>query len=102
VHEVQRAEHTVDKLQHVALGEFKFWHRLENFLEVRLHVIHHDEDVVEVFELGGGDDVEDLGGEVVVLHLAELPQDLDLSDDFFGVVVILENVVNVFYGNKFS
>jgi hypothetical protein len=78
----------------VFLGEIQLGHRLEDFLQVGLHVLHHDEDIVEIIRVLWSNDVKDLGGEAVVLHLSKLAKDLDLAHDFFGVVFILEDVVD--------
>jgi hypothetical protein len=93
VHEVHRTEHAVDDGDHVILGELKLWHRLEDLLHISLHELHDDKDIGNVGTLWGND-VEDFGGEAVVLHLGELPQDLDLANDFFRVVLALEDVVD--------
>ena len=81
VHEVHGAEHAVDDGDHVVLRELELRHRLENFFHVSLHEFHDDEDGAHAMLALWGDDVEDLGGEVVVLHLSELSQDLDLAND---------------------
>jgi len=65
----------------VVLRELKLRHRLEDFFHVSLHEFHHDEDGSHVVLTLWGDDVEDLGGKGVVLHLSELPQDLDLTNN---------------------
>jgi hypothetical protein len=45
-------------------------------------VLHDYEYIVEL-TVRRGDDVEDLGGELVVRHLRELSEDLDLSHYLF-------------------
>jgi len=61
-----------------------------------LHELHDDENVAQGVGALRSHDIEDLGGEAVVLHLSELPQDLDLTHNFLGVVLALENVANEF------
>ncbi len=75
-------------------GEIQLGHRLEDFLQISLHVLHHDEDIVEIIRVLWGNNVKDLGSEAVVLHLSKLAKDLDLAHDFFEVVFILEDVVD--------
>jgi hypothetical protein len=64
-----------------------------------LHELHHDEYVVEAVVVLWSNNVKDLGGEAVVLHLSELAKDLDLSHNLLGVVFILEDVADQFDGN---
>ena len=45
-------------------------------------MLHHYEDIVHL-TVWGGDDVVNLGGELVVRHLRELSEDLDLSHYLF-------------------
>jgi len=56
-------------------------------------MLHYYEDVVHLSILRG-DDVKDFGGELVVWHLRELPEDLDLSDDFLRVITMLKYSIN--------
>ena len=86
----------------MVLRELKLGHRLEDFLHISLHKFHHDEDGSHVVLALWLDDVEDLGGEGVVLHLSELPEDLDLTDNFLGVVLALEDVVDELDGDLFT
>jgi hypothetical protein len=64
-----------------------------------LHEFHDKEDVAQVVQVLWSDDVVDLGGEAVVLHLAELPKNLDFSDYFLGIIVASKNIFDEFYGN---
>ena len=86
----------------MVLGELQLGHRLEDFLHIGLHELHHDEDIIEVFHVFWSYNVIDLGGEAVVLHLSELAKNLDLANDLFGVVFVIEDVVDQFYGNLFT
>ena len=67
--------------------------RIENFLQVLVNVFHYQKHVAELFNLVGGNDIEQLGGEDVVLHGRELPQNLDFAYDFLGLVFILKEVL---------
>lgn len=66
----------------MVLRELKLRHRLEDFFHVSLHEFHDDENGNHVVLALWLDDVEDLGGEGVVLHLSELSEDLDLTNNF--------------------
>jgi hypothetical protein len=60
-----------------------------------LHVLHHYEDIVHL-TVWGGDDVVDLGGELVVRHLGKLSEDLDFPDYFLRVIIRLGKTVDKF------
>lgn len=47
------------------------------------------------------DDVVQLGGENVVLHEGELAQDLDLTKDLAGGVLVVESIADLFDGDLF-
>lgn len=102
VHEVHRAKHAIDDRDHVVLRELKLGHRLEDFFHVSLHKFHHDEDGSHVVLTLWGNDIEDLGGEKVIVHLSELPQDLYLTNNLLRVILALEDVVDELDSNFFT
>lgn len=85
--EVEGAKEVVQNRDHMALCKLKLFHWLENFLEISLHVLHYDEDKAHI-SIWRSDYIKYLGSELVVGHLRELSENLDLSYDFFGVVVV--------------
>lgn len=99
VHKVDGAKHAVDHGDHVLFGELKLWHGLEYLFHVGLHELKHDKDVAEILDLLGGNHIKDFGGELVVWHLSELTEDLDLTNDLLGVILVLEDVVDELDGN---
>lgn len=64
-----------------------------------MHEFHDDEDVVEIVHALWSNNVEDLGGVVVVLHLGELSQDLDFTYYLLGVILVFEYVIDEFDSN---
>lgn len=63
----------------MVLRELELWHGLEDLLHISLHELHNDKDAIAL--VLWSDDIEDLGGEAVVLHFSELSQDLNLAND---------------------
>ena len=74
------------------LVEFYILRCIKYFLQVRINVLHYNEDVAHLFYVGGGYDIYQLCSENVVLHRRKLSKDLYLAEHLFALVLIAEGV----------
>ena len=86
----------------MVLRELHLRHGLEDFFDVGLHELHHEEYVSDIAEILWCHNIENSGGELVALHLGELSQYLNLSNDFLTVILAFENVIDELNGNNSS
>lgn len=91
----------------MVLVELRLLFHVQQVLQASPEMLHHNENAELIFVLGhlGNDDVQDLrcAEEVdLLLHLLQLPHELNLSDDLDAIVVPLREAVDVFDGHMLS
>jgi len=91
VHEIDSAEKVVHYYFDVLLGQAVALDLVEHSSNVVRYEFHYYEDpfcLLEVIALVGDVHIHQFGNENVLLHLCELPEDLQLSDDISHIVGI--------------
>lgn len=69
MNEIEATEKIINQCDNVLLAEFNLGYRIEYFLHVSLHALHHNEQVFSIGEIFRCDYIQNFNGKIISGHL---------------------------------
>ena len=89
---VQGTQIVVNDAYDMWLFQLYPWIGSKQLLEISLHAFNHHEENFAISFFVLENDIDQLDSVLIVLHLSELSKYLNLSNDLFGLIIILEDI----------